>query len=108
MDAQIENINSKYCIDLNLDNTKLNENNPKINTKRFKISRFPSGLMIVGLLACSLMLMSVVVKAGRDFYGILEIKKNASPSDIKKAYRKLSLKLHPDKNPDDDTAKSKF
>ena len=49
-----------------------------------------------------------IVYSGRDFYAILNIKKNASPSDIKKAYRKLSLQYHPDKNPDDDSAKSKF
>jgi DnaJ-class molecular chaperone len=52
--------------------------------------------------------MTVVVKGGRDFYSIMEVKKNASPSDIKKNYRKLSLKLHPDKNQDDPNAKSKF
>ena len=48
------------------------------------------------------------VKGGRNFYDILGIKKNASPSDIKKQYRKLSLLHHPDKNLDDPTAKSKF
>jgi DnaJ-class molecular chaperone len=48
------------------------------------------------------------VQAGRDFYAILGIKRNAGPADIKKAYRKLSLQYHPDKNPDDSTAKSKF
>ena len=54
-------------------------------------------------------MMGVVGVLGeRDFYKILEIKKNASPADIKKSYRKLSLKYHPDKNPDDETAKSKF
>lgn len=53
-------------------------------------------------------LLSAVALAGRDFYDILQIKRNASPSDIKKAYRKLSLQYHPDKNPDDETAKNKF
>ncbi len=38
----------------------------------------------------------------------MDIKKNASPADIKKAYRKKSLTNHPDKNPDDPDAVSKF
>ena len=50
----------------------------------------------------------ILVQGGRDFYAILGVKRNAAPADIKKAYRKLSLKLHPDKNLDDPNAVEKF
>ena len=46
--------------------------------------------------------------AKEDYYGLLEVSRDVSAGEMKKSYRKLAMKFHPDRNPGDAAAEKKF
>ncbi|CAI5491963.1 unnamed protein product [Closterium sp. Naga37s-1] len=60
------------------------------------------------LLAGCLLLALQCCCASRNYYDILQVPRSASEDQIKRSYRKLALKFHPDKNPGDEEAKKRF
>ena len=53
-------------------------------------------------------ILMVKADSNRDFYKILGVKRSATDKEIKKAFKKMSLKKHPDKNKDDPKALENF
>ena len=51
---------------------------------------------------------NLVLESKRDYYEILGLRRDAGADEIKKAYRKLALQYHPDRNPGDKKAEEKF
>jgi curved DNA-binding protein CbpA len=55
-------------------------------------------MMLNSWIFLSFMLLLVAIAAKRDYYQVLEVSRKATGPELKKAYRRLSLKYHPDKN----------
>ena len=56
-----------------------------------------------------LLVLAALVVAEEDYYKILGVKRSATEQEIKKSFKKLAIKYHPDKNKDDpEGAKAKF
>jgi len=73
--------------------------------KRMKLQKQVVLLLLLG----ALLLLSHQVSAEDDYYKILGLKRGATEEQIKKAFKKMAIKYHPDKNKDDpEGAKKRF
>lgn len=77
-------------------------------TRIFACSEEPSCLFPPSSLSCRHHAVCYATAVAKDYYAILGISRDASPEDIKKAYRSRSLELHPDKHKGDKEAERKF
>ena len=71
------------------------------------LSRQSGMAFVVVMVILSLCLESAVVAGEEDYYKLLGVSRDASEKEIKKAFRKLAIQYHPDKNPDPE-ARKKF
>jgi DnaJ-related protein SCJ1 len=60
------------------------------------------------IVVLSILLFTVLVEAGKDYYSVLDLDRGASKTQIKKHFKKLSRVYHPDKNPGDSSASARF
>lgn len=63
---------------------------------------------LTSLILLVILLLAVVVEAGKDYYKVLDVPRDAPISQIKRHFKKLSRVYHPDKNPGDSSASEKF
>ena len=66
------------------------------------------GILNIRTTFLTLLFIIPIALCSRDFYQILGVPRSAQEKDIKKAFKRMSMKWHPDKNPGDEEAAKKY